>query len=119
VGSANGAAALRSLLQRPGWHQDEGLCELLRPVLLRLCASYLLEAKEGERTHDRVAHFHLSNGARLERIDWLADTSDNGLRQSAGLMVNYLYRLGDIEKNHEAYRGSGKIAAAAAVKRLV
>lgn len=112
-------AALRALLERDGWHEDDEVSELLRPVLMRLCASYLLQAREGERTHDRVAHFHLSNGARLERLNWLADTSPNGLKQSAGLMVNYLYRLPDIEKNHEAYRGAGKIAATTAVKRLL
>jgi len=118
AGQDSAAAALMSLLKRPGWYEDDEPSELLRPVLMRLCAVYLLQVKEAERTHDRVAHFHLSNGARLERINWLADTSSNGLKQSAGLMVNYLYRLADIEKNHEAYRGAGKIVAAAPVKRL-
>jgi malonyl-CoA decarboxylase len=104
---------------RIDWHLDPELAALLEPVLMRLCAGYLLQAKHGDRALDRVAHFHLSNGARLERLNWLADTSANGLGQSAGIMVNYLYRLADIEKNHEAYRGAGKIAAATAVKRLL
>ena len=98
---------------------DDEATAALQPILMRLCATYLLEARQGERALDRVAHFHLSNGARLERINWLADTSANGLEQAAGTMVNYLYRLADIEKNHESYRGAGKIAAAPAVKRLV
>ena len=65
-----------------------------------------------------MAHFHLSNGARVERLNWLGDVSPKGLRQSAGIMVNYLYRLGDIEANHEAYRGEGRVAAASAVRGL-
>ena len=55
----------------------------------------------------------------MERINWLADLSDSGLRQSAGLMVNYLYKLEDIEANHEAYRGEGRITATAAVNNLL
>ena len=65
-----------------------------------------------------MAHFHLSNGARVERLNWLGDVSPKGLRQSAGIMVNYLYRLGDIEANHEAYRGEGRVVAASAVRGL-
>ncbi|MEE8545092.1 MAG: malonyl-CoA decarboxylase family protein, partial [Alphaproteobacteria bacterium] len=66
-----------------------------------------------------VAHFHLTNGARIERINWLADRSEKGLDQSAGIMVNYRYRLQDIEANHEAYRGEGRIVASAAVRSLL
>jgi malonyl-CoA decarboxylase len=55
----------------------------------------------------------------LERINWLGDTSSNGLEGAAGLMVNYLYKLADIEQNHEAYRSKGKITATAAVRRLL
>ncbi len=119
AGLGPGPAALRALLARSDWYRDDEATAALQPILMRLCATYLLEARQGERALDRVAHFHLSNGARLERINWLADTSANGLEQAAGTMVNYLYRLADIEKNHESYRGAGKIAAAPAVKRLV
>ena len=66
-----------------------------------------------------MAHFHLSNGARIERLNWLADTSENGLRQSAGMMVNYLYKLNDIEANHEAYRGEGKVMTSSAIRALL
>ena len=66
-----------------------------------------------------MARFHLGNGARLERINWLGDTSPKGLRESAGIMVNYLYRLEDIEKNHEAYANEGTVAASSAVKKLL
>ncbi len=63
-----------------------------------------------------MARFHLGNGARLERINWLADTSEKGLREGHGLMVNYRYELDDIEKNHEAYAQDGTVAASRAVR---
>jgi malonyl-CoA decarboxylase len=66
-----------------------------------------------------VARFHLSNGSRIERLNWLADTSANGIAQSAGLMVNYLYKLSDIEANHEAYRGEGKVTTSSAIRSLL
>jgi malonyl-CoA decarboxylase len=65
-----------------------------------------------------VARFHLGNGARLEQIDWLADTSTKALGQSHGLMVNYLYDLKNIERNHEAYAENRTIVTASSVKRL-
>lgn len=110
--------ALRDLLDRPDWYQDEETVAVLKPILMRLGARYLLDVKRDGMTRDRVAHFHLSNGARLERMNWLADTSENGLRQSAGLMVNYLYDLSEIDKNHESYTGENKIAAASGVRKL-
>ncbi len=66
-----------------------------------------------------MAHFHLSNGARVERLNWRADTSAKGLRESHGLMVNYLYDPRFIEENHEGYAGEGKRAASTAVRRLL
>ena len=68
---------------------------------------------------DPVADFHLSNGARIERLNWLADTSRNGLARSAGMMVNYLYKLSEIDANHEAYRGNGTVKASSAVNSLL
>ncbi|PZP53944.1 MAG: hypothetical protein DI596_13075, partial [Azospira oryzae] len=93
--------------------------DALRVPLIRLCARYLVEAKEGGRPLDPVARFHLGNGARLERINWLADTSPKGMRQSLGLMVNYLYDLKDIEDNHERYARSGEVVVSGAVKSLL
>ncbi len=103
----------------PGWHEDARIATVLREPLTRLCARYLLQerARSG-RALDPVAHFHLSNGARIERLNWLGDVSPKGLQQSAGMMVNYLYRLADIEANHEAYRDDRKVAAASAVRSL-
>ncbi len=110
---------LLRLLDRPGWHEDAHVAASLREPLLRLCARYLLQARApAGRTLDPVAHFHLSNGARVERLNWLGDISAKGLQQSAGIMVNYLYRLGDIEANHEAYRGEGRVASSSVVRGL-
>jgi malonyl-CoA decarboxylase len=105
-------------LDDPHWINDQELTAQLRPVIESLAAYYFLKAKTPKgRLIDSVARFHLGNGARLERIDWLGDVSPKGLRESAGLMVNYLYRLDDIEKNHEAYANQGEIAASSAVKK--
>jgi malonyl-CoA decarboxylase len=68
---------------------------------------------------DPVARFHLGNGARLERINWMADESEKAIAQSHGLMVNYLYDLAEIEKNHEAYAEGRTVVAATAVQRLL
>jgi malonyl-CoA decarboxylase len=108
---------LPALLDR---YADPKIAAVLRDPLIRLCARYLLREKTSSgRALDPVAHFHLSNGARVERLNWLGDVSDKGLQQSAGIMVNYLYRLADIELNHEAYRGEGRVVATSAIRNLV
>ena len=119
--AGNGAEppALETLLNRPDWPRDPAMVAALRDPMLRLCAHYLVQEKgRGGRAADPVAHFHLTNGARIERLDWLGDVSAKGLQQSAGIMVNYLYRLADIEANHEAYRGEGEVASGSAVRHL-
>ena len=112
--------ALLAHLDEPDWFDNAELASQLRSVLEPLAAHYFLKARTSKgRLIDSVARFHLGNGARLERIDWLGDLSPKGLRESAGVMVNYLYRLEDIEKNHEAYANQGEIAASSAVKKLL
>ena len=101
------------------WYRDNGTAEIFRPVLTRLCALYLLQERKGNRALDPVANFHLSNGARLERINWLADLSENGMSRSYGIMVNYYYELSDIEKNHEEYVTKGHVIASRNVKTLL
>jgi malonyl-CoA decarboxylase len=110
--------ALAQLLLR-GFAAEAHPPESLKATLLRLCAHYLVEAKEGNRPLDPVARFHLGNGARLERIHWLADTSPRGIKQAAGVMVNYQYKLDEIEDNHEAYAREGRVVIGDAVKRLL
>jgi malonyl-CoA decarboxylase len=107
-------------LDRLDWWRDEATAEAVREPLLRAAAWYYLRARTPRGTPlDSVARFHLGNGARLERLDFLADTSERALRQSHGLMVNYLYDLEHIERNHEAYAQQHAIVAAGAITRLV
>ncbi len=91
----------------------------VRDALLKLCAHYLLCEKSGRQAKDPVARFHLGNGARLHRLHWAADLSGKGKRQSAGMMVNYLYDLDRIEINHEDYFDQGIIAASKSISRLL
>ncbi|TSA11274.1 MAG: hypothetical protein D4R74_13350 [Betaproteobacteria bacterium] len=89
-----------------------------RPELTRLCAHYLLNVKHDDDPADSVARFHLGNGARMERLNWLADTSSTGMARSAGLMANYVYRLKDVESNHEAYAKEHLVVASSALSLL-
>ncbi|MBP2296685.1 malonyl-CoA decarboxylase [Azospirillum rugosum] len=109
-----------SLLDDPRWHADPAKSEQVMPALLAAASQYFLKAKQPNgKPVDPVARFHLGNGARLERINPLADLSPKGLKQSHGLMVNYLYDLKHIERNHEAFVGEGRIAASSSVRKLL
>ena len=66
----------------------------------------------------RLARFHLRNGARLERLNWMGDPSSSGLAQSGGMMVNYVYDEAEVVANHEAFVNEGRIAHAPAVAAL-
>jgi malonyl-CoA decarboxylase len=101
------------------WRVPE-IAERVREPLLRAAAWYYVRGRNRRGLPlDSVARFHLGNGARLERLNWPGDTSERALAQSYGLMVNYLYDLGYIEKNHEAYAQQHAVVAANAVTRLV
>ena len=110
-----GSALVKQLqaLDETDWHTRAALSEALEPPLLRLCAYYLLHAKRDGEPLDAVARFHLGNGARLERLNWLADHSRQGMARSAGIMVNYVYRLDEIEHNHEAYANRHEVVSSA------
>jgi malonyl-CoA decarboxylase len=112
---------LNELLYRLGKGEliaDISVAEQLRREILTSCAHYLLHAKRGPEPHDSVARFHLTNGARLERLNWMGDTSETGIRQSLGLTVNYVYRLAEVERNHEAYAKTGKVVASHDIETL-
>jgi malonyl-CoA decarboxylase len=106
------------LLNRSDWRNNDIARQQLRPVLLRLCAHYLVNAKVRGRPVDPVARFHLGNGASVERINWAADLSRKGIEQSAAMMVNYLYASEQIVSNHEAFVRDGEIVASQAVQRM-
>jgi malonyl-CoA decarboxylase len=109
--------ALLAAIERPGWHAG-AVPEELQKLLMRLCAWYLLHAKQGAEPLDPVSRFHLGNGAALERLNWLGDTSESGMARSAGLMVNYIYRLGDVERNHERFFSEHAVVASRSIEKL-
>lgn len=91
-----------------------------RDFLLRHAITYFIEARTSEgKSLDPVARFHLGNGARLERLNWFADTSPNGIKQSGGLMVNYLYDIPLIEECHEAYVTRGDVTVGEPFRKMV
>jgi malonyl-CoA decarboxylase len=104
-------------IEQSGWHRGEN-AGLLEKHLQRLCAWYLLREKQEAEPLDPVARFHLGNGAALERLNWLGDTSASGMKRSAGLMVNYVYRLEDVERNHERYFADHAVVASRGVEKL-
>ena len=91
----------------------------MRETLSRAAVRYLFDAKDPSgKPLDSVARFHLGNGARLERLNWMGDISEKGLAEGAGFMVNYLYDLAAVEDNHEAFANHGEIVSSAEVQRL-
>lgn len=114
----NGAEGpLVARLGDAAWHLGE-VPEPLQKLLMRLCAHYLVKVKQGDEPLDPVARFHLANGAALERLNWMGDSSETGLARSAGMMVNYVYWLGEVERNHEQYFRDHEIVASPAIERL-
>ncbi|MBI3453296.1 MAG: malonyl-CoA decarboxylase [Rhodospirillales bacterium] len=109
---------VKALLADSSWIRHPALNAALQGPLMRLCAEYLIDVRGKEGPADSVARFHLGNGARIERLNWLADVSAKGLHQSYGLMVNYLYDPADIEANHEAFVREGRVAVSPAAARL-
>ena len=114
------ALPLIAEIDNPAWTQEPEKAERLRKIIEPLTAHYFLKARlPNGRVVDPVARFHLGNGARLERINWMGDLSRKGLKESGGVMVNYLYDLDEIEKNHEAFANQGEVMASNAVKRML
>ncbi|WP_341914503.1 malonyl-CoA decarboxylase [Polaromonas sp. YR568] len=89
----------------------------VRRMLLRCAAHYLGRELDDGKPLDAVARFHLGNGARIERLNWMGDPSAKGLKQSCGLMVNYLYDLKRLDK-HRALLSQGKIPVSGDIEDL-
>ena len=114
------ALPLLAEIDKPEWTMDADKADRLRKIIEPLAAHYFLKARlPNGRVVDPVARFHLGNGARLERINWMGDLSRKGLKESGGVMVNYLYDLDEIEKNHEAFANQGEVMASSAVRRML
>jgi malonyl-CoA decarboxylase len=116
---SNADAALLPKLARDGWWHDPEQSEPLRAALMRLCATYLTRRPSPGNRIDPVARFHLGNGARLERINWLGNTELRAIQESFGIMVNYLYDHDSIENNHEAFVRGGAIVRSPEVDALM
>jgi malonyl-CoA decarboxylase len=117
--SAETKAAVDALLKKQLNAEQVAASAPLQNYLPVLAARYLVQAKSRDKPADPVARFHLGNGARLERINWMADASPNGLAQSAGLMVNYVYDRKTMARNHEAYEQKNEVAYSLAIKKLL
>ncbi|MBI3444084.1 MAG: malonyl-CoA decarboxylase family protein [Magnetospirillum sp.] len=111
--------ALQDVVNKSAIGDESVLTESVRIPLLRACAIYLFSKKAGNTPLDKVQRFHLGNGAMIGRLNWRADVTKNGLRQSAGLMVNYIYALNAMEANHMAYETSSAIAASESIRALL
>ncbi len=108
-----------ALLEKPNWPAKAAAREALQRALTPLAAHYFVHARTASGlVIDPVARFHLGNGARLERLNPFGDLSETALRQSHGLMVNYLYDLDHIEENHEAFANKNEVIASSAVRKL-
>jgi malonyl-CoA decarboxylase len=122
AGVAAEARSLIEAMRRTDWPEGANDSEYaeIETALTALAAYYFLNAKNPEgRPVDPVARFHLGNGARLDRINFLADTSEKSMREACGLMVNYRYEPKEIERNHEEYANEGVVASSRAVRGLL
>ena len=113
------AALLAQIETGAGRLNPPKIDDSLKPLIMRFCAAYLTRHASTEEPTDPVARFHLGNGARLERINWLGNTAPRGIQESFGIMVNYLYDLETIESNHEAFVNDGTVMRSADVDALL
>lgn len=116
-----GSNAEQAMLDRLGDPDDRAVYDdpAARAFLLEKATTYFTGARNAAgKPYDPVARFHLGNGARLEQVNWRADMSPNGLRQSGGIMVNYLYDLAHLEENHEAFVDRGEVVTGAPFRNL-
>ncbi|KAJ3043521.1 hypothetical protein HDV00_004910 [Rhizophlyctis rosea] len=107
--SENAVVVLKDVLAQQWW-KDPSLIEVLRPIMMRLCARYILLEKKRSFALDPVANFHIRNGACVYRLNWMGDTSGKAMNQSFGIMINYIYDLPAVEINNQRYLLDGKIA---------
>lgn len=114
-----GIELLHDLLKSSQWVKSDKISAALKFPLMRLCARYLVSEKKRGKALDAVANFHLQNGAMIERINWMADQSEKGIQQSAGIMVNYLYRLENIEEHALSYSSTGFVHSSTSLSQYL
>ena len=114
------AQTLKLLLKDDSWQENKVVLQALRLPLMRLCVQYLVNEKgKNMKALDPVAHFHLTNGAQMEKLNWQGDLSSRGVKNAGGMMINYLYDLSSVEDIHEAYISTGEVAASQSVRNLL
>jgi malonyl-CoA decarboxylase len=111
-------AEVLAAAKRSDWRSDPAAAAKLEHRLMRLGAHYLLHAKSGREPADPVARFHLSNGARLRRLNWRSDMSAAGLERSFGLTANYVYYPVNLSRNCHTYHQDGRVNATRQLARL-
>ena len=91
-----------------------------KEAIIKLVSHYIVNEKnhDGLPVND-VSRFHLGNGAIVEDIIINANISENGFKRSFGVMVNYLYELKNIEKNHEEYMNKKKVILSDKLKKYL
>ncbi len=113
------AARLRTLADGDVPDRADSELDALKPVLLQLVARYLVETRRRSRATDPVAHFHLSNGARVEYLNWMGNPNQVGWERGLAMMVNYRYEVKAIERNHDRYVNESEVVASDAVRKLL
>ena len=119
IGFSDSERKCLSQLDDRSWVENDFKAQQLKPLVMYLGAYYLLNARRGDEPRDKVARFHLRNGARLERINWLGDRSGKGLHDSVGLLGNYLYDRKSVARNHEVYVNDNEIVHSSAIGQLI
>ncbi len=112
---------LADLVDGPLPAANHSLLQAAKLPLLRLAARYVLNERHAARATalDPVTHFHLSNGARADRLNWLANPTDTGWERGLGIMINYRYELRSIEQNHDRYVNEKTISSSDDLRKLL
>jgi malonyl-CoA decarboxylase len=119
AGVAGAGGTVAEALARGDWMADQEAARALQEPLTRAAGRYLITRTGQGQPVDPVARFHLGNGARIERLNWAADSTRLRIEQSAGLMVNYLYHRLEIDANHEAFASRGMITVSPQIADLL
>ncbi|KAJ3391197.1 hypothetical protein HDU92_009152 [Lobulomyces angularis] len=101
---------LKEVLETSNFLIDKEMNQFIKPILLSLCARYVLAERKRNLALDPVANFHLRNGACVYAIHWMGDLSEKGINQSFGIMINYNYVLSNIERNNQMYLLDGIVS---------
>ncbi|EEY66457.1 malonyl-CoA decarboxylase (MCD), putative [Phytophthora infestans T30-4] len=106
-------------LSDPAWYQDAELVDNIRDIITAACARYILFERKKDKILDPVANFHLQNGAQVEQINFMADTTPSALMSALGMMINYRYCMTSIDVTSISYKRKSLAAVSPATARLV